>query len=100
VRFGPKGTEAGAWQWAPEDFDGDGDVDLVLHFETQATGIRCGATEVRLKGSALAGLIEGRDSIRTVGRGSTAPGHRASSPEGVSEARRVADPKERLDVPS
>jgi uncharacterized repeat protein (TIGR01451 family) len=68
VRFGPKGTEAGAWQWAPEDVDGDGDVDLVLHFETQTTGIRCGATEVKLKGSALAGPIEGRDSIRPVGR--------------------------------
>jgi hypothetical protein len=68
VRFGPTGTEAGAWQWAPEDVDGDGDVDLVLHFETQATGIQCGATEVRLKGSALARPIEGKDSIQTVGR--------------------------------
>jgi hypothetical protein len=68
VRFGPNATEAGAWQWAPEDVDGDGDVDLVLHFQTGATGIRCGATEVKLKGSALAGPIEGRDSIRTVGR--------------------------------
>jgi uncharacterized repeat protein (TIGR01451 family) len=68
VRFGPKGTEAGAWQWAPEDVDGNGDVDLVLHFWTESTGIQCGATEVKLKGSALAGPIEGRDSIRTVGR--------------------------------
>jgi uncharacterized repeat protein (TIGR01451 family) len=74
VRFGPTGTEAGAWQWAPEDVDGDGDVDLALHFWTQATGIQCGATEVRLKGSALARLIEGKDSIRTVGRACVAIG--------------------------
>lgn len=36
--------------------------------ETLAAGIRCGATEVRVKGSAPGGPIEGREPIRTVGR--------------------------------
>jgi hypothetical protein len=44
VMFGPKGTEVGAAEWAPEDVD----VDLVLQFETQPTRIQCGVTEVKL----------------------------------------------------
>ena len=47
--------------------DGDGDLDLVVHFRTQDTGIACGDTEVTLTGETFGGSIEGRDSIVTTG---------------------------------
>lgn len=51
----------------PEDVDGDGDDDLVLHFETQETGIDPGDTEACLMGHTTGGIaIEGCDSVRTV----------------------------------
>lgn len=68
VRVGPK--------WAPvthgrghiKDVDGDSDLDLVLHFETQDTGIVCGNISVFLTGKTFSGhAIEGTDSIKTKG---------------------------------
>jgi len=51
-----------------EDVDGDGDDDLMLHFNTQDTGIQCGDTEATLSGKTIGGeAIEGSDSINTVG---------------------------------
>ena len=42
--------------------------DLVLRFQTGATGIRCGDTSVALTGTTFRGdTIEGSNSIRTVG---------------------------------
>lgn len=50
-----------------EDVDGDGDDDLVLHFQTQETGIDPGDTEACLTGTTTGGTaIEGCDSVRTV----------------------------------
>ncbi len=47
-----------------EDVDGDGDTDLVMHFETQQTGIEPGDTEVCLTGETFDGDdIEGCDEI-------------------------------------
>lgn len=67
VRFGAAGTEAAPAHSALEDVDGDGDVDMVLHFHTQDTGIACGDTLAMLTGSTITGeQIEGTDSIRTV----------------------------------
>ena len=65
VRFGP--NQAEPVHWAYEDVDHDGDIDLILHFKTQATGIQAGDTEATL----IADLIDGRqiigvDSVRTV----------------------------------
>jgi len=52
---------------ALEDVDGDGDTDMILHFKTQATGIKCGDTSASLTGETFGGqMIEGSDSIRTV----------------------------------
>lgn len=53
---------------AMEDVDGDGDLDMILHFRTEQTGIVCGQTNALLKGQTLDGIpIEGSDSIKTVG---------------------------------
>lgn len=68
LRFGKTGTEAAPVHSALEDVDGDGDIDLILHFETQATGIGCGDTVAVLTGATAAGAaVEGSDVVNTVG---------------------------------
>jgi len=67
VLFGATGTETAPVQSALEDVDGDGDIDLILHFNTQNTGIVCGDTSAFLTGETFSGqAIEGSDSIKTV----------------------------------
>jgi len=68
VRFGKTGTEASPTQVALEDVNGDGLIDMVLHFQTQQTGIVCGTTSAFLRGKTLSGQsIKGSDPINTVG---------------------------------
>jgi hypothetical protein len=68
VRFGRTGTEAPAVHSTLEDVNGDSKRDLILHFDTQKTGIRCGDTSVVLRGQTLGGqAIQGSDSVQTVG---------------------------------
>lgn len=68
VLFGRTGTEAAPVHSTLEDVDGDGDTDMVLHFKTQNTGIRCGDTSASLTGETVNGqAIEGSDTIKTVG---------------------------------
>ena len=69
VRFsGPAGTGEAHGKGHPEDVNGDGLLDLVLHFSTPATGIQCGDTVGTLVGLTLGGdAIVGTDSIVTVG---------------------------------
>lgn len=68
VRFGATGTEAAAVHSALEDVDGDGDVDMILHFRTQDTAIACGATMASLTGRTFGGqVIQGSDSVVTRG---------------------------------
>src|SRR5262249_17351842 len=68
VLFGATGTEAAPVHSALQDVDGDGDTDLLLHFRTQATGLRCGDTSASLTGETVSGeAIAGSDAIRTVG---------------------------------
>jgi hypothetical protein len=48
-----------------EDVDGDGDLDLVLHFDTTATGIDLGDTQACLTGATFDGTpIQGCDVVR------------------------------------
>ncbi|MBI2060122.1 MAG: S8 family serine peptidase [Nitrospirae bacterium] len=68
VRFGPAG--AGMDHSAFEDVDQDGDLDLVLHFRTQETGLEPGDTQAALTGKTLkehgSRPIVGVDSVRIV----------------------------------
>lgn len=48
-----------------EDVDGDGDLDLMLHFDTSETGIDLGDTQACLTGTTLTGVpIEGCDVVQ------------------------------------
>jgi len=67
VAFGPIGASESHGRSHIKDVDGDGDMDLVLHFNTQDTGIQCGDTDASLTGETFGGEpIAGIDSIRTV----------------------------------
>ena len=67
VRFGPAGAAKAHKQAHVRDADHDGDLDLVLHFPTQDTGIAEGDTEACLTGQTHGGVrIMGCDSVRTV----------------------------------
>ena len=67
VGFGPAEAQA-VHGGHIQDVNGDGILDLVLHFRTQETGIACGDTSAALTGETSGGLaVEGDDSVRTVG---------------------------------
>ena len=71
VRFGRTGTEASEAhnKGHIEDADGDGDLDMVLHFRFGNTGIQCGDSEAILTGQTNDGKqIRGSDTIQTVGQ--------------------------------
>jgi len=67
VRFGPGGAVEAHGRGHLEDVNGDGKVDLVLHFRVQETGLPSGATEACLVGRTLNGVpIMGCDSVKTL----------------------------------
>ena len=68
VRFGPHRAPEAHGKGHVVDIDRDGDLDLVLHFNTQDTGIQCGETLASLIGETFDGdPIQGSDAITTVG---------------------------------
>lgn len=68
IQFGPDGATEAHGNGHIEDADGDGDLDFILHFKTQETGVQCGDTQASLTGETFGGqMIEGTDSINAVG---------------------------------
>jgi len=68
VRFGPDGGTEAHGRSHISDVDGDGDMDLLLHFKTRETGIQCGDRTATLTGETFAGeVVVATGSIRTVG---------------------------------
>jgi hypothetical protein len=71
VLFGPDEAEKVHKRAHVADVDADGDLDLLLHFRTQDTGIALGDTEACLIGQTYDGIpLEGCDFINTL-----PPGH-------------------------
>src|SRR5207244_3350423 len=69
VRFGPGSAVEAHGRGHVEDVDGDGDLDLMLHFRTEEAAIPCGATSATLTGQTAGGqAITGTDSVRTICR--------------------------------
>jgi hypothetical protein len=67
VRFGPHGASEAHARGHLEDIDGDGDEDMVLHFETSNSGFPCGASSATLIGETTSGRpLRGSDAIVTV----------------------------------
>lgn len=67
VRFGATGTEAAPVHVARRDVDRDGDRDMVLRFQIQDTGIKCGDTSAFLSGQSSNGVsFIGSSPIKTV----------------------------------
>ncbi len=68
VRFGPGNASEAHGTGHISDVDGDGDLDLMLHFRTQDAAIPCGATSATLTGQTFsAQAIQGSDTITTTG---------------------------------
>ena len=68
VEFGSNGATEAHGRGHIEDANKDGRLDLVLHFNTQDTGIQCGNTSASLTGQTFSEQeIEGGDGITTVG---------------------------------
>ncbi len=67
-RFGPAGATIVHNSAHIEDVDLDGDLDLVMHFETGDTGIECGDESADLRTvNEIGQALVGTDAVRTLG---------------------------------
>lgn len=67
VAFGPYGVSESHGRGHVKDVDGDGDADMILHFNTSQTGITCGDAEATLSGETFGGVpVMGSDSVNAV----------------------------------
>lgn len=67
VKFGPAGATECHGKGHIEDADKDGDLDMVLHFETLKTGLLATDTQACLTGKTVDGKnIKGYDAVRMV----------------------------------
>ena len=65
AKFGP-GKASPLHNGHVEDVNNDGSFDMVFHFNTQDTGIACGATDATLSANTFGGdAITGTDSVKT-----------------------------------
>jgi hypothetical protein len=68
LRFGPNGAQSRDAFGHLEDVNGDGRLDLVVHFRVQETGIRCGDTAASLTGNTSGGqTLLGTGAFRILG---------------------------------
>jgi hypothetical protein len=68
AEFGPSGATEVHERGHITDIDGDGDIDLLLHFDVQDTGLACGDTEATLLAETYDGqAVQGTDSVNIVG---------------------------------
>jgi hypothetical protein len=68
VKFGPNEAAEIHKRSHIEDVNGDGHMDLMLHFKTEEIGVGCGDNSLTLTGHTFDGLeIIGFDFIETVG---------------------------------
>jgi uncharacterized protein (TIGR02145 family) len=68
LKFGPTEALIAHKKGHLEDVDGDGDIDLVVHFKTQDIGVQCGDLELEISGETFDGVpISGVNQIVTVG---------------------------------
>jgi hypothetical protein len=77
LKFGPGGAAEAHGKGHPEDVDHDGDIDLMLHFDTQATGLTNSDGSAMLVGTTLSGVpVAGSDvlNVGKLGKGSATDG--------------------------
>jgi hypothetical protein len=68
AQFGPNGATEIHQRGHAADVDDDGDIDLVLHFAVQETGLACGDAEATLTAETYDELpVQGTDSVNIVG---------------------------------